>query len=128
MGSYISNRNACAHTWSLFNDDRCLLSENRTRMSRSNLSRKALVSADARARPVIQGAAFEAQISLEPIRRAVEVASSAPLFADKLLTTTGYCVLSDILPQGEQPAHARTPVQTDQTEKDACGLGEDIPL
>src|SRR6266446_8838966 len=47
MGSYISNRNACAHTWSLFNDDHCSLSENRTRMSRSNLSRKALVSADA---------------------------------------------------------------------------------
>src|SRR5260221_14602605 len=65
MGSYISNRNACAHTWSLFNDDHCSLSENRTRMSRSNLSRKALVSADARARPIALRAAFEAQIPTE---------------------------------------------------------------
>src|SRR5262245_60819629 len=32
MGSYIWNRNACRHTWSLFNDDHCSLSENWTRM------------------------------------------------------------------------------------------------
>jgi hypothetical protein len=30
MGSYISNRNVCAQTWNLFNDDRCTLSENWT--------------------------------------------------------------------------------------------------
>jgi hypothetical protein len=52
MGSYISNRNACAHTWSLFNDDHCSLSENRTRMSRSNLS-----------------TAFEAQIPTKVLRK-----------------------------------------------------------
>jgi len=34
-------------------------------MSQSNLSRTALVSADARARPVAQGAAFEAQVPPE---------------------------------------------------------------
>jgi hypothetical protein len=32
MGSYISNRNVCAQTWNLFNDDRCTLPENWTRM------------------------------------------------------------------------------------------------
>jgi hypothetical protein len=32
MGSYISHRSACAQTWSLFNDDRCTLPENWTRM------------------------------------------------------------------------------------------------
>ena len=69
MGSYISNRNACAHTWSLFNDDHCSLSENRTRMSRSNLSRNALVSQNARARPVAQRAAFEAQIPTKVLRQ-----------------------------------------------------------
>jgi hypothetical protein len=48
-----------------FNDDRCPLPKNWTRMSRSNLSRTALVSPDARARPVAQGAAFEAQVPPE---------------------------------------------------------------
>src|SRR5262249_62032583 len=38
-------------------------------MSRSNLSRTALVSPDARARPVAQGAAFEAQIPTEVLRQ-----------------------------------------------------------
>src|SRR5260221_9913859 len=36
MGSYISNRNVCAQTaqtWNLFNDDRCTLPENWTRMA-----------------------------------------------------------------------------------------------
>jgi len=47
MGSYISNRNACAQTWNLFNDDRRTLPKNWTRMSRSNLSRNALVPANA---------------------------------------------------------------------------------
>jgi hypothetical protein len=35
MGFYISNRNVCAQTaqtWNLFNDDRCTLPENWTRM------------------------------------------------------------------------------------------------
>src|SRR5262249_42877863 len=52
-----------------FNDDRCPLPKNWTRMSRSNLSRTALVSPDARARPVAQGAAFEAQIPTEVLRQ-----------------------------------------------------------
>src|SRR6266849_1931574 len=34
MGSYISNRNVCAQTWNLFNDDRCTLPENWTRMAK----------------------------------------------------------------------------------------------
>jgi hypothetical protein len=33
MGSYISNRNVCAQTWNLFNDGRCTLPENWTRIA-----------------------------------------------------------------------------------------------
>src|SRR6266446_1826319 len=65
MGSYISNRNVCAQTWNLFNDDRCTLSENWTR----DLSGTALVSAAVRARPVAHSAAFEAQIPTEVLRQ-----------------------------------------------------------
>src|SRR5260370_26071146 len=43
----ISNRNVCAQTWNLFNDDRCTLPENWTRMLCTDLSGTALVSADA---------------------------------------------------------------------------------
>src|SRR6266436_2367956 len=70
MGSYyISNRNVCAQTWSWFNDDRCTLPENWTRMLLTDLSGTALASQDVRARPVAQRAAFEAQIPTEVLRQ-----------------------------------------------------------
>src|SRR5262249_327855 len=60
----------CLHTNMEFvHDDRCPLSKNWTRMSRSNLSRKALVSADARARPIAHRTAVEAQIPTEVLRQ-----------------------------------------------------------
>jgi len=52
-----------------FNDDRCPLPKNWRRMSGSNLSRKALVSQDARTRPIAHRAAFETQIPTEVLRQ-----------------------------------------------------------
>jgi hypothetical protein len=53
----------------LFNDDHCSLPENWTRMLSTDLSGTAMVSADARARPIVHRAAFEAQIPTEVLRQ-----------------------------------------------------------
>src|SRR6266446_3743149 len=79
MGSYISNRNVCAQTWNLFNDDRChaefsdMYARTRVRgvlhFEQKCLRTNMALAQDVRAWPVAQRAAFEAQIPTEVLRQ-----------------------------------------------------------